>query len=103
MLDQGVCFPTLHQTLILTQPPFSATCRSRCVAVVVEGKDEALILELDWSTRKLSLKQTLDLAPLGIRFPCQAAFDSTGRLWVAGGPPLETSAAAHIGVAVAGA
>ena len=61
LLDWGVRFPPLF--LILTWQPFTAKAklRSRCVAIAVEGKDEALILDLDWSTRQLSLKQALDM------------------------------------------
>eukprot|EP00798_Chlamydomonas_sp_ICE-L_P016483 gene16483-22705_t len=71
------------------------------VLIVVEGKDSVQILEVDWKSSELILRQELSLPKL--RCPCHATFDKEGRLWLAGGPPIPTSTAAHVAIAAAGA
>ena len=63
----------------------------------MEGRDEAILIKVDPTAKKLSTSHHL-IFP-GVRFPSHAAFDSEDRLWVVGGAPLEGSRSSHIGVA----
>ena len=67
------------------------------VVALVEGRDEAILIEVDPSAQKLLASHHLVFP--GVRFPSHAAFDSEDRLWVVGGAPLEGSRSLHIGVA----
>ena len=86
------------------------------IAVVIEGEDEVTLLRLDPVAKKLSVSEsqpklvfpsTPAQPPTGnappvpprLRFPSLATFDSEDRLWVIGGPPLDTSKSMHLGVA----
>ncbi len=75
------------------------------MAALVEGEDEVSVLApvpggVDGGGVQLALLQKLALP--GVRFPCHAAWDARGRLWVTGGPPLDASRAAHVGLAEPG-
>ncbi|GIM14158.1 hypothetical protein Vretimale_17166, partial [Volvox reticuliferus] len=87
--------PSCAPVLSLAVAPDGCT-----VAVVVEGDDEVQLLNLNWTTRSLELRQRLRWPD--VRYPCQAVFGPTGHLWVVGGVPLPTAQSAHIGVAQRG-
>jgi tRNA (guanine-N(7)-)-methyltransferase subunit TRM82 len=91
------------------RPPESSACAVLCVAashdgasvaVAVEGERELLLLSLDQQARKLALAQRL--AVPGLAHPCSAAFGAGGRLWVAGGVPVQESGTVHVAVAQRG-
>ncbi|GAX84576.1 hypothetical protein CEUSTIGMA_g11997.t1 [Chlamydomonas eustigma] len=85
-------------------PPVTCVASSRdgcTIATLVEGEDEVLIIKLNTSASFLTIAQRLKYP--GVRFPSHALFDCQDRLWVVGGPPLDTSKSAHIGVAAASA
>jgi hypothetical protein len=66
-------------------------------AALVEGEHEVQIIRVDHSARKLTLLQKLAID--SIKFPCASSWDIQGRLWVVGGPPLDTSKSLHLGAA----
>ncbi|GLC37499.1 hypothetical protein PLESTB_001754000 [Pleodorina starrii] len=87
--------PACPPVLSLAVSPDGST-----VAVVVEGDDEVQLLDLNWATSSLELRQRLRWPD--VRYPCQVAFGPTGQLWVVGGVPMTTAQSAHIGVAQRG-
>ncbi|KAG1680329.1 hypothetical protein FOA52_015419 [Chlamydomonas sp. UWO 241] len=80
--------------------PVTCVCARSDGAVVValvEGRDAVVVLAVDGPGGKLT--QVAEASLPGVRFPNTATFDSAGRLWVCGGPPLDASKALHVGVA----
>jgi hypothetical protein len=84
--------------VFLRSPPPPSLNRS-LAAALVEGEHEVQLIRVDHSSCKLALLQKLTLE--SVKFPCATSWDTQGRLWVVGGPPLDTSKSLHLGAAAA--
>ncbi|KAJ9511664.1 hypothetical protein QJQ45_017961, partial [Haematococcus lacustris] len=72
----------------------SCSPKGSLVCVVVEGEQEVQVLRLLSQPHQLQLLQRLCLP--GLHYPCASSWDSQGRCWVVGGPPLDSSQALHL-------
>ncbi|KAL6748370.1 WD40-repeat-containing domain protein [Haematococcus lacustris] len=72
----------------------SCSPKGSLVCVVVEGEQEVQVLRLLTQPHQLQLLQRLCLP--GLHYPCASSWDSQGRCWVVGGPPLDSSQALHL-------
>ncbi|KAI3432660.1 hypothetical protein D9Q98_004204 [Chlorella vulgaris] len=71
----------------------ASPCGTWLVAAV-DGRDQLCLLRLDWDRRQLQEHGWHSLS--GLHLPACLSFDGSGRLWAAGGPVVDDSAAAFV-------